>query len=662
MKIMSLSLENFQGIRALSLDFSGNSANVYGENATGKTTIYNAITWLLFGKSSTGAKNFTPKTRIGNEDMHNADHAVEAVFALDDGVIIRLRKVYHEIYRRKRGSAAEEFNGHGTDYFVDGVPHIETEYNKLLERYCGGPTVMMMLTMVNYFPEVMTWSDRRKLLLDVCGDISDDDVMEQDGELYKFAAMLHKPGGAGQLYTVDEYSAIAKRKMTDINNQIQSIPARVDEARRAIPDMSMYAADAHIYDIAKLAQIADHIRQQISDLRTSLNGSDLSISEKQIAERKLDAERKLAVAERAHIAATRDKLSDTMARKSEAERLMYEALSDTRKYSEKVRQLTSDLQRMREKRACLYARYQETFSQDWDGETTCPICKRQFPDEMIIHAHEEFNLHKSKQLEAINQDGQSCSKELIAQREAELLEAQEQLANAQVAADTNKQLAADLQREIDAAPKFETTSAYAQCQKAISDARSAETTLNHAAGTVREETEAKIRDLEGRLRANEERSAKLRLSAQQNERIAELQKQEKQLASEYERLEHDIYLCELFMRTKASMLSDMINSKFRSVRFRLFIEQVNGGLKEDCEVMIPAPGGALVPYATANNAGRINAGLEIIGALSAHFGVSLPIIIDNAESVTHIHADPNMQIIGLVVSAADKSLRLEVAA
>lgn len=107
------------------------------------------------------------------------------------------------------------------------------------------------------------------------------------------------------------------------------------------------------------------------------------------------------------------------------------------------------------------------------------------------------------------------------------------------------------------------------------------------------------------------------------------------------------------------MLDEKINSVFKNVRFQLFVDQINGGIKEDCEVLVPSEGGRLVPFSLANNAGRINAGLEIVDTLAKHFKFSMPIFIDNAESVTRLY-DTTSQIIRLVVSEQDKSLRLVI--
>lgn len=165
MKINTLRLENFQGIKAATFDFKGQSASVYGDNATGKTTLFNALTWLLFDRPSTGAKGYTPKTKGPDGDVHYLDHAAEAQFTMDGGRLVTLRKVFHENYKKKRGSATEEFDGHSVDFFIDGVPVKEKEYTAALLGFCGGAEQMKMLTMPHYFPEDMPWEARRKILL-----------------------------------------------------------------------------------------------------------------------------------------------------------------------------------------------------------------------------------------------------------------------------------------------------------------------------------------------------------------------------------------------------------------------------------------------------------------------------------------------------------------
>lgn len=229
MKILTLRLDNFQGIKAANFDFDGQSASIYGDNATGKTTVFNAITWLLFDRPSTNAKNYTPKTKGPDGDVHFLDHAATARFSMEDGRIVTLKKVFHENYKKKRGSATEEFDGHSVDFYIDGVPVKEKEYTATLMAFCGGAEKMKLLTMPNYFAEEMSWDARRNILLDICGDVSDEEVIESSEALRELPAFLLMPGTTNQHYTVEEYKKIASaRRPTSTSNS----PAYPDELTR----------------------------------------------------------------------------------------------------------------------------------------------------------------------------------------------------------------------------------------------------------------------------------------------------------------------------------------------------------------------------------------------------------------------------------------------
>ena len=108
------------------------------------------------------------------------------------------------------------------------------------------------------------------------------------------------------------------------------------------------------------------------------------------------------------------------------------------------------------------------------------------------------------------------------------------------------------------------------------------------------------------------------------------------------------------------MVTESINGHFRLVRFVLFREQINGGLKEICEPTLENKAGEWVEYRSANYAAQVNAKLDIIGALSKHYGVTLPILMDQAESVT-APLETDGQLIRLIVSAPDTgALRIKM--
>ncbi|MBT9157002.1 MAG: hypothetical protein DDT37_02007 [Firmicutes bacterium] len=132
----------------------------------------------------------------------------------------------------------DEFDGHTTDYYIDGVPSSEKEYTAALLSYGGGAEKMKTLTMPAYFAEEVPWEARRQILLELCGDISDADIISDTPELASLQGYLLKLGAADQHHAVDEYRKIATAKKAEINRELQGIPSRIDEATRAMPDIA----------------------------------------------------------------------------------------------------------------------------------------------------------------------------------------------------------------------------------------------------------------------------------------------------------------------------------------------------------------------------------------------------------------------------------------
>ncbi len=654
MKILDIKLSNFQGIASMEIVLDGRSASIFGDNGTGKTTIFNAITWLLFDKPSTGAKNWTPKTRGADGEKHNLEHSVTATFVLPDGSRVTLGKTLREVYKKKRGSTTAEYTGNTVDYFLDGVPVKEKEYMAAVAEYCGGEQIMKLLTMPDYFPETMEWKKRRELLLEICGDVSDDDVIESNPDLQDLPMYLLKPGTLSQFYTVEEYSKIAKARKTDINRQLDAIPGRIDEAQRAIP-AELPAKDVLEARLHAAAQATEECRQMIADIRAGSGDTT-----------------------RAALAAVRAELSEARAnytrKNKDAMAGVYEALGaidkeirgassraeDARAEAGTKRRQAERLTRLRES---ILAEYREAADVKFDaGQENCPTCGRRLPEDQIEAMRGDFNQKRAERLAAINERGRrEANKDMIAELEAQATELDKRAAEADAEATAAKERRQEVEKGLVNAPDFETTDEYKTMAARIAELERAEVEADKGVAAQAEQADARLQECLGREHDIRGQIIQVESAAKQRARVAELEAQEKQLAEEYEKVERGVYLCEVFTKTKVSALTERINSKFRSVSFQLFTEQVNGGLSECCEVLVPSEEGAMVPYATANHAARVNAGLEIVATIAEHFGREMPVIVDNAESVTRL-IDTDGQVIRLVVSEADKTLRVEVAA
>ena len=654
MKLIKLILNNFQGIQFFGLEIDGKSISIFGDNETGKSTLANAYFWLLFDKAMTGVKNFTPKTRIGDEDAHFLEHVVEGVFKAEDGRIVTLKKSFHEIYKTKRGTGEKAFEGHTTDYFVDGVPKSQKEYDVEVSVLVRSFDIAKMLTSPHFFAQETTWQERRKLLFDICGDYTDQEIMANNKELHDLIPFLLTPGTEDQYRTVDDYKKIASEREKVLNDSIKKIPTRIDEATKAIPQITR-SVDELTSEIKTLRDKQHGLElemMQASDgsskhtlIRTELSELKLKLSEER---NKFDEKNRGSVQGiNTKIDGFRDQLS--------AE------LREQLRLRNEVEAHLHEVDQMNNQRTKLVMKYKEISEKVWDpsGET-CPTCNQSLPSDKIEDLKANFNLTKSTELELINKKGNSeCSEKMITDLKS-LIEKKRMTLNGLVPIISGIEKAIkELEEEKQAIPKFEGTEMYLDIQAGI---KSCETRLKFAdneSEDLRTPLKTKISELETQIESLKSEKLNFEIKASQEKRIEELKAELKKYSVEYEEIQKCLYLCEQFARIKAKMLDERINSRFKSVRFRLFIDQINGGLKEDCEVLVPSKEGNLVPYPMANSAGQINAGLDIIEVLSNHFNTHLPIFVDNAESVTKLNTI-DTQIIRLVVSEQHKTLTMEV--
>ena len=231
--IQWLSLTNFKGIRSLRIDFGKTITNISGGNATGKTTIFDAFTWLLYRKNSEDAKEFNIKTLdANNKPLHKLSHEVEGLLTAD-GREIRFRKCYKEKWVKKRGAAEEEFTGHETEYFVDDVPLTQKEYQARVD-FILNETVAKMLTNPLYFNS-LKWQDRRTILEALIPSITDAELSSGNDAFTQLIAEI------GHETIINFKKKIAAQK-NRIKDSLSNIPPRIDELQRSKPTPVDYKA------------------------------------------------------------------------------------------------------------------------------------------------------------------------------------------------------------------------------------------------------------------------------------------------------------------------------------------------------------------------------------------------------------------------------------
>lgn len=650
MKLINMKLENFKGIRHLEIPFNGLNRVFRGTNGAGKSTIADAQSWLLTGKKSDANENLDPKT-IGPEGyIHNLEHSVECKYELDDRSLITLKKVFKEKYTKKRGSTTSEFSGHVVEYYMDDVPVKQKQFDEYLANIFKSAENILMLSNINYFAN-MDWKKRRKILLEMCGDYSDDYIIANNPELIELKGILLKDGTNDQYYTVDEFMKMTKERMKKTNSDIQMIPARIDEASRAIPDVSSLDKDS-------IQNQIDGIEAKINELnieKLSLSSSD---QERMKQERIHEIQMEIKDARIAFA----DEHSKKSRKYQEQINLLSSKINDLQirlsGIDSRKRNAENDINYMINQRNKLLEEYKEVQMKEWDtSKEVCPACGRELPAEQIDELKSKFNLDKHNKLTEINKRGQSVSKGAIEEQKAAIakLDKEKEIAGSEIIL-YKKQLS-KLEESKPKAELFENTEMYHVLNQKLQEAQNMIVDdLNIAR---KQELEDDISNLNEEKKLREKELSLFSTVDYQNKRIDELKKTQKILSENYEKMEFEIHLCEEFIKTKVNMITENINQYFKNVRFKLFETQINGGLKECCDVMVPAKSGAYVPFNNGSNRGaNMNAGIEMISVLSRYIGAELPVFVDNAESVVDLNSYDNMQIIKLVVDGNYKTLTM----
>jgi DNA repair exonuclease SbcCD ATPase subunit len=643
-----MELRNFKGIPYFSMTLDGLNAAIFGDNAVGKTTLMDSFIWLLFDKDSQNKKDFAIKTLDGNgNELHNLEHSVEIEF-LYNGLPLMFKKVFYEKWTKKRGSATSEFSGHTTDYYIDGVPVQKKEYTKKIESIVQ-EDIFKLLTSPSFFNEQVKWQDRRKTLLEICGDISDEEVILSDDSLSSLPAIL-------QGRSIENHRRIIAARRAEINKELDRIPVRIDEIQRSLPSVEGLDKDSIMTKISEFTTAIDDKMTQISSIK---NGK--AISDKQKAIQEIEIE--LLKIKQEHDSDSKDQVYSLKARIQEEQSNIsilsskLENLKNQKRYNDdNIKSIENQLVQLRQE---WHEVNEQTFSHTDACE--CPTCGQSLPTAQLETAREkalsQFNLSKSTKLEEINAKGKQ-----VAERKQGIVSQNEKLAveyekiNGQITekntllSKLNDQLKQQESLIVDILDNPQYTAK-------LSDRAAIEAEMKQ----IRDMSQQSIMDIQSEIvQLKMERDqlqndvGKFALAGQSQLRIEELERQQRDLAAEYEKLEHELYLTEEFIRTKVNLLEDRINSKFKYARFKLFDTQINGGLTEVCETLYSG-----IPYSSGlNNAARINVGLDIISTLSQHYGFSAPIFVDNAEAVTKL-IDMDTQVISLVVSEKDKSLRVE---
>ncbi|WP_153010071.1 hypothetical protein [Sporosarcina koreensis] len=636
-KLINLKLRNFKGVKEFELNANGHDVQVFGDNATGKTTLYDAFLWLLFNKDSQNKTKFSLKTLTPDgQEMNNLEHEVEASF-LVDGQPLSLKKVHYEDWTQKRNALEKTFKGHKNDYFIDDVPTPESQYKKAIETLID-EEVFKLLTSPTYFNEQFKWEKRREILLKITGDLTDEEVINANETLQELTGILNGK-------KIEDRKKIIAAKKKKINEEIKNIPTRISEIKNMLPEEKNDVASIE----GKITVLEKEIDEHVTQINSIQNGTAIVGKQQELQQVVLDLE-----------SIKRELESESVEKANKVMTKIHEEQSNisiiTRKKEDAEHQIKRNKEEYEttEKRLVpLREEYNVLVATEFthEVECVCPTCEQELPSDQVEAAKEKalvaFNLKKAQRLEEIQASGKAGDK-----KKTELLEQNEKLSA------TVKATQASIEQKDNVIFRLEEE--LESLRAAVKDARQdakyqsklqEQEKLKEVIKSLQEDAETAVAGIESAIATLRAKRNELNQQVAQHnhfvaslKRIAELEAQQEQLAKDFEEVEKELFLIEEFTRIKVEMLDEKINSKFKVARFKLTHKQVDGTLVDVCETTYNG-----VPYGSGlNNAAKINVGLDIIQTLSEHYGFRVPIFVDNAEAVTQL-IEMDTQVISLIV-------------
>lgn len=630
MKLTKLELLNFKGLKSFTINLNGDVV-IRGDNATGKTTVFDSVCWLLFGKDSLDRADFEIKTLDGGEPIHKVNHEVTATFTLDEGGTVELKRVYREKYSSPRGGDIT-LTGHTTDYFVDGVPKKEKEYKEIVNTLID-ESIFKLITNPLYFNETYSWQNRRKLLLEMCGDIDDISVINSHDDLRRLAELLE-----GR--TVDDHRKVVAAKKTAINKELDMIPIRIDEAVRNKPE-TVSDKEKLIRDIETLSAGIDEVEKQKAIIQ---NGFSFTEKESKIR----DIKRQLEV-QSSKMLSDYHKQKQRLRDEYEASLTKLKMVEvDRDRCADRRDELNKEIERESKRIATLQSEF-DTFNAQQFNKESCPTCGQALPADKQAVLEAEFNTNKSKKLEEWKGLIESAVKlKANYEEQQEIMSSKIDSLTTEVSQYSDAYNVKFKEYEAYSEPNVEDDPVYTDLKAQLFLLE-----IDDEPGAEAEELaklDEELSSMKSKKAGLETELNKFKLIDDINHRILELENQQQKLVAEKNALDEAAFLMDEFIKAKVNMLEENINSRFKLARFKMFNVMLNGNVEECCETTYKG-----VSYRSMNNAARINVGLDIINALTSYYKVNAPVFIDNAEAVTEF-VPVNSQTIKLIVDESEPQL------
>lgn len=638
MELKHLQLQNFKGCKELNIEFK-HRTNIYGRNATGKTTIHDAVMWVLFNKMADGSKpdKIRPHDKTG-EDIDFVDITV-ALSVEVDGVDYVIKKTQKQNWVKHHGEEKKVFEGNINEWEVNGVPKSQMEFKKWMNQLVD-ENVFMFTASASAFLK-LPMKKRREQLFNLVTDISNKDVIAKNPALADVNDLIEN-------CTPEEAIKRAQKQITTYNKKLIEIPSRIDEISKQRSNIDLADMELQKNELIRNIEEAENKRDDILSVVDEV--SKLSDELMKLQFEKADIEK-----------TSMDRLMTERQRVEEviqnAENRFSQAVKRQGHLESFIKDIEVNVSHLKKEKSILASKYREISGEQFNKETcVCPTCGQVLQPDKIHEIESEFSENKKKRLATINAKGMQLKAE-IESNEKEFGDASSEIAeikNEKIALNKEKTDAVQELRKIPEHPDLSENQDY---ERICLEIAKLEESLNPMRNSTsfKEQLKFQIDGLRREL-VKVEKSIARADDNTINERISELHAEQIEIAQRISNSEKEMYLLEQFNRAKVEMLTDEINNHFNVVKWKLFEKQQNGRYKEIC---VPAVEGS--DYGNGLNTGHmIAAEIDITSALQRINDVSIPVFLDNAESVNVKNVPAvSCQLITLNVTENDEKLRVE---
>lgn len=666
-KLESLRMENFRGVHDKCIDF-GERSLIKGKNRSGKTTIINAFTYLLFDKDMNGDSitDVRPHDKNG-VDVDHVEVSVTAVLDVD-GKEITLQKKQVQKWKN------DVLQGNDNLYYINEIPKKLKEYKEYIsENISNEETLLFCICISSFFR--LDNKKRRQKLLDLVGDVSNADVLASDDKYAELESILSDG-------TIDELIKRQNDRIKKFEKEKDDIPARIDEVSKQRIDI-----DVSEWELAK----ADCTRK-IAECDVKIKDAGKAVGDLMSEEMQLQFDMSgIMQSMNCEISDKRNAIKDDL---HNCEINIPRFSSVAKNMSDDIKKNNDEIASLEAKKPDINAKYKENQEKVFDdtpylfdeskwvfdeSSTVCRMCGQTLPTDRIEQLKADFESRKAKAKADCETALREVKASWLAEKERvkkDILSEAEAIKNRMIDL-TNKNV--ELQKQITDLQEQEkqATNRKIELEKQLSELPT-EADYTQNAEYVRlkarhNEVVAEIEKLKSaddrttqyesektELQAELDRANEMLIKAQRNidvdERISELTEQLRNIEQLKANEERTKYLLEEFNKVKMEMLTEKVNKYFEICQFKLFEQNVsNDGYKNICDIIV----GGTNYERSLNGGDRLLANVDLLVGFQRMVGMSAPIFLDEAGVIDDDRLPHTEQQLVLLMKSEDKELKVE---